>query len=55
MGCKKGKAAEKIENLIDRTMEENGINSNQIFALASIEQKKEEEGFSQNPKKLLML
>ena len=45
MGCKKGKSAEKIENLIDRTMEENGINSNQIFALASIEQKKEEEGF----------
>lgn len=45
MGCKKGKEAWKIENLIVRSMEKAGITKNQIFALASIDRKKEEEGF----------
>ncbi len=45
MGCKKGKEAEKIEDLIQRTMEMTGITESQIFALASIEQKKDEQGF----------
>lgn len=45
MGCRKGKEAEKIEAFIQKHLQEIGINEEQIYALASIEQKKEEEGF----------
>ncbi|MCM1186697.1 MAG: cobalt-precorrin 5A hydrolase [Lachnoclostridium sp.] len=45
MGCKKGKEPEKIEAFLYKSMEEAGITKNQLFALASIDRKKEEEGF----------
>lgn len=45
MGCKKGKEPEKIEMLINKSMEAAGLQKNQIFALASIDRKKEEAGF----------
>lgn len=45
MGCKKGKEYEKINQFIGKSLEEAGIDQNQIFALASIDKKKEEEGF----------
>lgn len=45
MGCKRGKEPEKIEQFIQRSMEKIGISKNQIFAIASIERKKEEKGF----------
>lgn len=45
MGCKRGKEAEKIEHLIYKSMETVGITKSQIFALASIDRKKDEEGF----------
>ena len=45
MGCKKGKEYEKIHQFIRKSLEEAGIDQNQIFALASIDKKKEEEGF----------
>ena len=45
MGCKKGKEADAIEELIHRTIKMAGIDEEQIVALASIEQKKNEEGF----------
>lgn len=45
MGCKKGKEYEKIDQFIQKSLEEAGIDKNQIFALASIDKKKEEEGF----------
>ncbi len=44
MGCKKGKEAQKIGDLIQRTVETVGITENQIFALASIDPKKDEQG-----------
>lgn len=44
MGCKKGREADKIEDFIERSMKEAGITKSQIFALASIDKKKEEEG-----------
>lgn len=45
MGCKKGKETEKIEALIDKSMEKAGITKKQVFAFASIDRKKEEKGF----------
>lgn len=45
MGCKKGKEAEKISGLIEKRIREAGIEKSEIFALASIDRKKEEEGF----------
>ncbi len=45
MGCIKGKEEEKIEEFIDRNIQEAGILKNQVFALASIDRKKEEQGF----------
>lgn len=45
MGCRKGKEAEQIRELIHRTIQEAGICEKDIFALASIDRKKEEEGF----------
>lgn len=44
MGCRKGKELEKIEAFIQRSMVEAGIDKTQLLALASIEQKKEEQG-----------
>lgn len=44
MGCKRGKEAEKIETLISRSLEEAGISVTQLLALASVEQKRDEEG-----------
>lgn len=44
IGCQKGKEAEKIETLIRDTIREAGISPHQIYALASIDVKKEEEG-----------
>lgn len=44
MGCMRGKEAKKIEALIQKSLEEAGILKNQIFALASIDRKKDEEG-----------
>lgn len=45
MGCKKGKEEEKIVDFIERSIKAAGIVKEQVFALASIERKKEEKGF----------
>lgn len=45
MGCKRGKEAAKIDALIQKSLKETGIFVDQIFALASIDKKKDEEGF----------
>ncbi len=44
IGCRKGKEVEKIEQFIRRSMNELGILDRQILALASIDQKREEQG-----------
>ncbi len=44
LGCKKGKEAGKIEQFIAEKAEDNGILISQIFAVASISQKRDEEG-----------
>lgn len=44
LGCKKGKPEQAIAGLIGNKLKELGIRSSQIYALASIEQKREEEG-----------
>ncbi len=44
LGCKKGKSAEEIEDFIQEKTGELGITSQQIFALASISQKSQEQG-----------
>ncbi len=44
IGCKKGKEAEKLEKFIFRAMRETGITKEQVFALASVDRKKDEEG-----------
>lgn len=44
IGCKKGKSAEEIGQFITQKLREKDILITQIFALASISQKKEEEG-----------
>lgn len=44
IGCKKGKEAENLEKFISRAMQELGITKEQIFALASIDRKKDEAG-----------
>lgn len=43
VGCKRGKEAEKIADLIQRTLDVTGIQREQIYALASIDRKKDEE------------
>lgn len=43
-GCKKGKSAEEIAGFISEKLAELDIDSSQIYALASIEQKREEAG-----------
>lgn len=45
MGCKRGTAAETIEALIEKTIKILGIGRDQIFALVSIDKKKDEQGF----------
>ena len=45
MGCRRKKEADKIEALVLRSMEELGIRTEQILALASIDCKKDEQGF----------
>lgn len=45
MGCKKGKAFEKIELMIEKSIQKAGIDRSEIYALASIDKKKDEEGF----------
>lgn len=45
MGCRRGKEEEKIEAFMERSLREAGVSAMQVFALASIEQKKEEQGF----------
>ncbi len=47
MGCKRGKEAEKIEKFIGRSIREAGIEEGQLFALASIDRKKDEPGLLQ--------
>lgn len=44
MGCRKGKEAEKIEDLIEQSLHEMGISYTQIAVLASIDVKSKEEG-----------
>lgn len=44
MGCKRGKEAEEIEAFIRESLQEAGIESRQLLALASIDRKKDEEG-----------
>ena len=44
MGCKRGKEAEKIEDLIQGSMQEAGIGTDQILALSSIDRKGDEPG-----------
>ncbi|MCI6813109.1 MAG: cobalamin biosynthesis protein [Lachnospiraceae bacterium] len=45
MGCRKGKEAGEIEAFIEEVLEEVGIQAYQLYALASIQLKKEEPGF----------
>lgn len=44
MGCRRGKEAEKIKDLIWRSMEKTGIGMEQLLALATIDQKRDEQG-----------
>lgn len=44
MGCKKGKEAEKIAAVIQKSLQKTSLSKNQIFALASIDCKRAEEG-----------
>lgn len=44
MGCKKGTTVDQINGFIERKMGELGISDTQIYALASISQKREEPG-----------
>ena len=44
IGCKRGKAAEQINDFVHRVLKESGISMEQVAALASIERKKDEEG-----------
>lgn len=47
MGCKKGKEPERVEAFIEQTLNAAGILKEQCMALASIEQKKDEQAFLQ--------
>lgn len=44
VGCKRGKEGEKLEELIGRRLKEAGVPESRVFALASIDRKKDEEG-----------
>lgn len=45
MGCKRGIKPQKIAALIDETLKTAGMKKEQIFALASIDKKQDEQGF----------
>ncbi len=44
MGCKRGKETEKIKEFIRKTLQELDLKTEQIYALASIDKKKDEKG-----------
>ncbi len=44
IGCKRGKAAEQINQFVNRVLKESGISMEQVAAFASIDRKKDEEG-----------
>ena len=44
IGCKRGKAAEQIDQFVHRVLKESGISMEQVAAFASIDRKKDEEG-----------
>lgn len=44
IGCKRGKAAEQIDQFVHRVLKESGISMEQVAALASIDRKKDEKG-----------
>lgn len=44
IGCKRGKAAEQINQFVNRALKESGISMEQVAAFASINRKKDEEG-----------
>lgn len=44
IGCKRGKAAEQIDDFVHRVLKESGISMEQVAALVSIDRKKDEEG-----------
>lgn len=45
VGCRKGKEADRIENFIMNHLDKTGISLEQVFAMASIDVKKDEQGF----------
>lgn len=47
MGCKRDKEPEKIAGYIDQTLTALGINKNQVYAICSIDKKRDEAGFLQ--------
>ncbi len=47
MGCKRGKEPEKIAGYIDQTLTALGISKNQVYAICSIDKKRDEAGFLQ--------
>lgn len=47
MGCKKGKEPEKIEEFIRRCLTGLGIGREEVYALASLDRKREERGFTE--------
>lgn len=44
IGCKRGKAAEQIDQFVHRVLKESSISMEQVAAFASIDRKKDEEG-----------
>lgn len=44
IGCKRGKAAEQIDDFVNRVLKESGISMEQVAAFASIDRKNDEEG-----------
>ena len=45
MGCRRGKEEECIAQFIEKSLQEAGIEKDRIYAFASIDKKKDEEGF----------
>ncbi len=52
IGCRKDKPLEEIEAFADAVLKKNGLLKEQVFAMASIDRKKDEEGLLQYAKKL---
>ena len=44
IGCKRGKAAEQIDQFVHKVLKESGISMEQVAAFVSIDRKKDEEG-----------